>query len=994
VVAVRLADDTRGRVPFALVGVVLLLGSATFAAAVGTRAPAETDGRVSEAIEEATAVARTALDRAVAGASRAAARDPVLRAANTTFGAAVNESTPFRDSLRIRAYLTAHRALGNATGRVGEVRASVALPPVSDAAALRAAKRRVHVRSRSGDTPRLSVTFRNVSVVATREGQVVERRHYSPTVTVRTPVLALHRRVDDFEDELTRSPTEGGLAARVTAKLATIAMARGAAQYGGAPIGNVLAPRHLEVTTNGALLGVQRRAFGLTDPASRRAHWRASVRTGLKDARAGLLQANWTDTVLGPEAGQVVRSVGDTLIEEAIQSDRPPLTAGVNRTADAAFLSFAAGAEPSRLTQTLREVYRAEVRLRARTRLIENWTERPETPASWELVDTRTRRTTDVETARETPADSPPNGTHRLAALARTVTTTERVVRTYRDGDRTRRTVTVRRTRRLVTLEVLGRHAQSDEAPRRGIEGAHERGGPVGGPNFAGTRERAVRALIAERGGAAALARRAVQGRVDETPVELRVPLPDGLTAWVYRDLAVLRERVRDVSVAVTRRETLTGSPTATLAAELESRRSDFVDPPATYPSVAAKARVAARSAYLDAVTQAVTERADQERALGDRLRSALAGHGVSRDSLAAALDGFDDSGRSDDTAVIGVRAAPAYLTASPVTARHTAAVDGPYYPLVSRNVNLFPDPLGATADAVARELVPRDSPAVGLRAAGSALRSANATLAGSENATLSRHRGRLRGRVQSALDRLGDDLAERIAERHRVVPLAAASEAVSTGFRRWNTTHDRALAAANGSLAAAVEDAPSLPAGTDSVLRDRVGVGLRMSLADAVRSVGVPRSVTDRITEVTRDLARGAVSEAVTRTGEAAVERWVGAAATPVPTGLPVLPLPGYWYATVNVWTVTVRGQYAQFAVRGRSASPVPRRNVTYVREAEPVAVDVDDDGEPERLGQNRPVSFAVDTAVPAVVPGNPPGVGDGTAVETSPGWPAPGPK
>jgi hypothetical protein len=47
---------------------------------------------------------------------------------------------------------------------------------------------------------------------------------------------------------------------------------------------------------------------------------------------------------------------------------------------------------------------------------------------------------------------------------------------------------------------------------------------------------------------------------------------------------------------------------------------------------------------------------------------------------------------------------------------------------------------------------------------------------------------------------------------------------------------------------------------------------------------------------------------------------------------GLPVAPVPGYWYLTVNVWRVTVRGEWSRFAVRTRRG--VPGEELTYVRD------------------------------------------------------------
>jgi len=111
------------------------------------------------------------------------------------------------------------------------------------------------------------------------------------------------------------------------------------------------------------------------------------------------------------------------------------------------------------------------------------------------------------------------------------------------------------------------------------------------------------------------------------------------------------------------------------------------------------------------------------------------------------------------------------------------------------------------------------------------------------------------------------------------------------------------------------------------------------------------------------------------------------------VPSGLPVAPVPGYWYATLNVWDVSVRGAYERFTVRAPTGSATPGDadgSVAYTRQNRTVTLDVDADGDPERLGRTTRVSFETGTVVVVVVPPGPPGVGDtdGNSDERSPGW------
>ena len=96
-----------------------------------------------------------------------------------------------------------------------------------------------------------------------------------------------------------------------------------------------------------------------------------------------------------------------------------------------------------------------------------------------------------------------------------------------------------------------------------------------------------------------------------------------------------------------------------------------------------------------------------------------------------------------------------------------------------------------------------------------------------------------------------------------------------------------------------------------------------------------------------------------------------------------------------MNVWWVTVEGEYARFSVSARHGTPrTPGAATTYARENGEVTLDVDGDGTGETVGRNTRLSFRVDTGIVVVVPPQPRGVGDkdGNSVETSAGWPEPG--
>jgi hypothetical protein len=284
VVAVRLAEDRRGRVPFALVGVVLLVGAAALVA-VPARDP-RTDPAVDRAVREATAASNGALRSAVSDAARAAARDPVTEPAATPAGRLLGNRTAFEDALRLRIYLAARDRFGTVRARADGVRATPWLPPVRNLSELRAATERVHVARAGPNGTALRVRIENVTVRASRDGRRVGSRRFDANLTVGSPVLALHDRVERFDRRLGAGPLSPGLGRRLTARLYPVAWARGWAQYAGAPVANVLGNRHVELATNGGALAVQRATLGAGDPGGERAHRWAAARIATTDRPA------------------------------------------------------------------------------------------------------------------------------------------------------------------------------------------------------------------------------------------------------------------------------------------------------------------------------------------------------------------------------------------------------------------------------------------------------------------------------------------------------------------------------------------------------------------------------------------------------------------------------------------------------------------------------------------------------------------------------------
>jgi hypothetical protein len=343
----------------------------------------------------------------------------------------------------------------------------------------------------------------------------------------------------------------------------------------------------------------------------------------------------------------------------------------------------------------------------------------------------------------------------------------------------------------------------------------------------------------------------------------------------------------------------------------------------------------------------------------------------------------------------------PAYLSRSPVSGSEIAGVgsDRSYYPLATRNVNLFTVPYGDAADTVLDGVFGRPN-AVPLEAAARSLVAANRTLRAADDERLERNRDRLSAEVRRSLLIVDERLMGTIA-RYASLTHDEQTAAVADARARWSGLGRQGLATANGSFARAVTAEVVARAELDAAERDLLGVAVRDSIRRSLRAreTWTSQSPTNRTATRTREVARTALSKAVSTAGPEAIgrakDRWIGEALGDVPAGLPLLPAPGYWYATTNVWTVTAEGSYGRFAVRTPRATSTPGVDETYVRDGDWVALDADGDGRTERLGRDERVSFSVRTVVVVVVPPNGNGVGDvdGNADERSAGWSSAGP-
>lgn len=1025
----RLAEDRRARVPFALIAVVLLSSSLAFATALSTREPPRVDRAIDESLDRVDAETRLAIRAAAAEAAGAAAREPVTSAADTPAGRVLNDSRPFRDALELRLYLRARDQLTTTRYRHDDVTARASLPATPNAAALRSAKRRVDVSSVANGTA-MRVTVRNVTLRAERGGETVASEEETYTVTVDTPVLALHDRASSFEDRLNRGPTAGpGLGRQLTARLYPITWLRGGLQYGGAPIQNVVTDRHVALAANGGVLATQRAAFGRTDPDATDAYGRARKRTAMTDVLAPTpLDGELTAAVLDPPVAPGNRSRPDQSrrssdVAGLERSSRPApdaaVVVGVNRSADRALV--AVHDDPG-LASLLAEQYRATVRIETRVERVQEPTPTASPPGEdWTLAGVDARRTRSVEAA---PAPLPvaPDG-RRLRSYTREVRQRIRIERTWRRGDET--TVTTADHTRVtrVGIAVVGEHDPPGRAPDRPVAPLFRSGGAVDGANLARA-DREAQTLIANRGGPDAIARRVADGEhTDETTTVERRPSP-ALEPWVRRDLLGLRAAVRNVSVTVDRGTVAAGeaNPPRRLADRLRDRRAELLAAPATYDGVADRARVAVRAAYFDAVVADLERRAAAHERRNRQLTDAIDEATPRASPDPGAILDVRTRAERPERRVIGANRSegdsrtgavtvvpdgePAYLTRSAVTRGPSGES---YPPLATRNLNLFTVPYGDAVDvaidgAASGETVSLATAGRTLIAADGALDSYTTRLPEQQRSAETRReletrRGKLHGHVRSGITD-ARSAAGTVLGREDVLDAEEAATVIAAAEARYGRDGRLAIAIANGSFARAIAARAAVRGDLTRAEQAVLAARLRVAFAETLDTqVRVPASAVEqtagRVREISRQLLEATAKDAAGNLTRQAAERALGDDYSGIPAGLPVLPVPGYWIATVNVWHVQVRGTYGRFTLRARDGSPARRGGTTYVRDGSAVTLDVDGDGTGERLGRSDRISFETSTVVVIAVPPSGRGVGDvdGNADERSTGWPCPGP-
>lgn len=1012
--------NDRARVPFALVGVLLLVSSATLTATVGTHSPQRTPD-VDRAMEGATTELVSALRGAADEAATDAAAAPVTRPANTTAGRALNESRPFRDAVRLRIYLAARDRIEEVSVRRGETVASASLLPVERTTeGYREAIDRVKVEPVGEDGAALRVEVEGVTLEATRNGRRVATDVRSPTFVVANPVLLLHERTERFERRANAPVTRRGTGRRLTARLSPIAWTRGYAQYGGAPIANVVANRHVEFATNDALLAEQRAVFGDADPDGNRATAAAGRHVAATDLVVGAGgKAEWVNHVLGGTEDSAVDS--KTVLRDGVQGDvlpAPKTTVRVDTAADRAYAGLVgidpdpfpesiypvtAGkstehdtdgpldggtigrqapdvedvdprlerpGQPDRnLSDIVERVHTVQARFEVDRRQRDVTGRSGDRPGpEWELVAERTDERVDLTTIEGSPPTSEGWSTRDGAVYDATVI--EATTRRWRRGNETETTESIVEREYRLRIGVLARTVPVAGAPNGALDGA-----------LSEATDRATDRAVRSAGGLRGAARSAAVG--ETLPRATATAAPTVGRAELEADLRTVRDRTRNISVTVPAPAVGAGraNPPARLRETLADRRDGLRGEHGT--GSRRRTFVAARTAYLDALDARLEVRAAAHDETNAGIRDALSEH-LGTDGLDGALDAHGPAERPEARQLtdpagklsLSVDAAPAYLPTAEVDRERLAVRGGgSVHPLAARNVNAFTSPHGQVATSVVDRIPFLGADRVSLSTAAAAL--------GATNGEPAPEREALRRAVESANAYVRGELRAAMVEEG--VPERHARDALESDA----STVEEARTISNGTVVdRAVESVEA-----EGRERDHLRVRLETTLDDALadEQARPPRVASNGAVEAAREAYRNeleaSIQGGVEAGSERARKRALGEKLGSIPAGLPVAPVPGYWYATANVWYVDVGGTYERFAVRSDRGDPTGA--VTYLRDGRTARMTHDDDA--VRLGSAERVSFRTETAVVVVVPAGGSGVGDtgGEMDERSSGWP-----
>ncbi|SEN32680.1 hypothetical protein SAMN05216388_1002322 [Halorientalis persicus] len=288
---VSIAEDDRARIPFALIGVIVLISSVAVVGTLQTRPEPQPDTDPSLAMDRAVSTSQTAIKDAVRTAMKDAAAEPLTTTASTPVGNAIDDSggDTFDDYVKLRVYLETAEALRTSGQRVDtEMRTDLSLPPVEyTEGSIEDAIDRVDLtvghESGSLDAGKVTAEISGIDVTVRDNGSQVASDTRTVSVTVSSTAFALDEKVTEYENRLNRGFFEAnslmdGFGRKFAARLYPMAYAKAYYErvFGDVPPGTediferINKNKHSEVLANDAIFGIQKQTFDATDPYAAR----------------------------------------------------------------------------------------------------------------------------------------------------------------------------------------------------------------------------------------------------------------------------------------------------------------------------------------------------------------------------------------------------------------------------------------------------------------------------------------------------------------------------------------------------------------------------------------------------------------------------------------------------------------------------------------------------------------------------------------------------
>jgi len=1082
---ISIADDDRARIPFALIGVLLFVTSLTVVGILEARPTPETDVDTSVAMDRTSAATQTAIRDATLEATEQAAMNPVHEPADTPYGQLLEGESAdevLERQLELLVAIQVQTALEGAGQELRDTTTTVEVPEASDPDALERAMNRTEIETRSSG--RIDVTIDEVRTTVERDGEVVADRTETVTVSVPSPIFELHDRTQAYEEALNTGALEGsGFGRQFSGRLYPIAWARGYAQYGGMPVSEVIANRHVEVTANSAAFATQESVFGTQDADGADAMRQAWLCLAAKDGddlyggyndgdSPGIDSQDVCDSLEYVYGDQVGGEPPDAPSMQELSSHAPGMdeeeSIAVSESAYVPMRHLLDSSGDDSLTAAFDRVYEVEASssVTVHDTLTDPDPEPPDDGDHWERLDVA-----DLEFQNSSVFDvtvDAPRQERSFYTYEGTVVNAFERMATWNDT-RTNDTeaietnVTATSTFEVeVTLREREHSPDSAVKDRReyGIDRKYSGGGPYSddfsdvpikaADSFVGTRgEAGFRSLLAEAAEDAREGRELRSGLDIPTSRTIDAGYEHvALEAEVLEDLTAIQSEMADLEVEFERGDVIAepdeDGPVDDLIAEVEAERASLLDRSEAYSDPAEKAQYEARLQYLDLLLEDLELVADAHDhvmdGLDDELEGANAGLADATNYMQESMSAGDPEPQPiDDVQLLddleySVAGSPSYLVTENVTTEDVPPVrEGEEFaPMAAKNQNYFSIPYDSVMTGILSR-IPRlglgdEETEVPMRTAGETLRAA--MLAEELGADIEEETAEIEGEIDQEIINMNQRISGEVLDdlnSGEVWDSTDSTEEVDydsgdvykvldNSINEWESVDSKAIALGKGEATDVLiesvqrelsKNPPEEFEDRPSAWENKVKATTRPIIVDEISEATVTfdagledldSEIRTKLESVSEDVIEKRLEEAeiIDDEGEIVIseeEEWLtGDAPSRVPAGLPVLPAPGYWVVTANVWDVNVDAEYARFEVFANTGDPTDTTGATYLRENNSATVKIDNND--VVLGKNEPIEFAARSVVVVVVPPGGQGVGDRTGVRTecSNTWPESG--